>query len=154
MPVQTDELARQIQQTNDRLREVIDALHSEGTALRGEIGDLKTAVGKINNSLGWMKGITGLAGASLLGVAAMVYQAGERAGRIEGAIASLQKTTDEIGADLKTRDRAVVDAIAEARKINEELRTGMKGQSDDLSRIQTTLDRLADSVGQMRRPPR
>lgn len=152
MPVQTDELARQIQEMNARLGDVIDTIHSEGTALRGEIGSLRTDIGKINTSLAWMKGISGIVGASLVGMGVIIYQAGERTGQMAQAIASLQKASDELRHDSKTRDSEVADAIVESRKITEDVRKSMKGQGEDMSRIQTTLDRLVDSVSHLQPP--
>ncbi len=129
MPVHTDELARQIQETNARLSEAIETIHSEGLALRDELSNLRTDLGKINTSLAWMKGISGFVGISVVGIGMMVFQAGERSGRMAQAIATLQKTTDELRTDVRTRDKGV-----------------------ELSRIQTTLDRLAETVSHFSPP--
>jgi hypothetical protein len=47
-------LAQQIQQTNRRLAEAIDAFRHETIAPRGAIADLDAEIGKINTSLCWI----------------------------------------------------------------------------------------------------
>ncbi len=155
--ISTEYLAEQIQETNRRLTGAIDALRDEAVALCGGIAELKAEVGQINTSLHWMKLIGGSVAAIVttvaLGVMGLAFQVGHEVARIEGTVASLQKTTEELRSDFKARDKLVADALTETRKASEEARVGIKGQSADMARIQETLDRLENKLAEMMKPP-
>jgi ABC-type transporter Mla subunit MlaD len=83
----------------------------------------------------------------------MVYQAGNKAGQIDATITSLQKTTEEIRAELKARDdrfnaasSALQKTADESRKATDELKTSLKGHSDDITRLQAAVDHLNGGI--------
>lgn len=140
MALTVTELAQEVRDSNRRLADAIDIR-----------GDLRTEVGKINFSLAWIKGIAGFAGLSLVALSGLIYQAGERTGRIEKSIESLQKTTEELRDDFKARDKQVGDAISEAmQKATQGLTAAIKKQGDDLNRLQGSLDRLTEAMSPSR----
>jgi predicted nucleic acid-binding Zn-ribbon protein len=158
MALTVTELADEVRETNRHLADAIDAL-------RNEISALKAEVGKINTNMGWVKKIGGSFAAimttaifALLGVA---YQAGGRLATIESSVSALeksnaaqQKATEELRADFKARDKLIADTVADTRKITEEVRLAIKGQSADMSRIQESLDRITDGISKVIMRPR
>lgn len=184
-PSVTDQqLAEEIRQTNKRLDDAIATLRAEGSALREKLttiqaelkvemqgitgglkvelesirGDIKAEIGKINNSLGWMKALTGAAtgiiGLSLTGVALMIYQAGQRDARIELGVASLQKVTEEIRADLKARDKSMSDSLEGMRKSDDEIRIVVKGLGSDMTGLRSSFDHMNEIVSRLPVRPR
>lgn len=151
--ISTEYLAEQIEATNGRLEKALETLNSQGTALRAELADLDKGIGKINTSLAWMKGLTAFVGLSVLGMFYMAYQAGNQVGKIESAIGTLQKTTEEIKAELKSRDDRFVVAVTamqksadESREAIDDLKIRLKGHSDDVVRLQASVDRFNGGI--------
>ena len=67
--------------------------------------------------------------------------------------ATLQKTTEEIKADLKSRDDRFVVAVTamqksadESRKAIDDLKIRLKGHSDDVARLQASVDRFNGGI--------
>jgi hypothetical protein len=158
--ISTEYLAEQLQETNRRLTEAIDALRDEAVALRSGVAelntDLKTELARINTSLSWAKWIGGTVAtintASVLGVPSLAYQVGHRVAQIEGTIAGLQRTTEELRADFKVQDNRNADALAETRKASKEVEVGVEGQSADIARIQQSSVRLENRLAEMTKP--
>lgn len=156
-PSMTDrELADEIRETARHLTEAIDGLRREAADFRT---DIKVEVARINSSLAWMRAIATIAGISMLGLLTMVYQAGDKAGRIESTVITLQKTTEEIKADLKARDDRIAaiattaqKAAEESRKATDDLKANLKGHSDDMARLQAAVDHFnvgIDKINEM-----
>jgi hypothetical protein len=145
------ELTVELQETNRRLTGAIDAL-------RDEIGALKVEVAKINNNLSWAKWIGGSVAAivttGVIGVFGLAYQAGGQVAKIESSVAVLQRTTEEMKADFKARDTLVAAVVADTRKMTEDVRSTIKGQSADMTRLQESLDRINDGIGRVIMRPR
>ncbi len=159
--ISTEYLAEQIQETNRRLTEAIDALRDEAAALRSGVAelktDLKTEVAKINTSLSWAKRIGGTVAtiitASVLGVLGLAYQVGHRVAQIEGSIAGLHRTTEELRADFKEVGRRVAQiegTIAGLQKTTEELRADFKEVGRRVAQIEGTIAGLQKTTEELR----
>ena len=69
-------------------------------------------------------------------------------------MSALQKATEELRADFKSRDAVVAERVADTRKATEDVRSTLKGQSADMARIQESLDRLNEGIGRVIMRPR
>src|SRR5690349_3681046 len=118
MSLTVTELAEEVRETNRRLTAPIDPL-------RTAVSDLRIEVAKINTNLNWLKGIGRIVAGSAIAVLILVGTGVYRFGRVETAIAELQRDTGGLRKDVT------------------ELRAEFKARDDRLSR---TLERVEKAL--------
>ena len=136
MSLTVTDLAEEVRETNRRLTAAIDAL-------RTEVTDLRIEVAKINTNLNWLKGIGRIVAGSAVAVLILVGTGVYRFGRVETAIAELQRDTGGGFGRVETSIGNLQRDTGELRKDATEFQAEFKARDDRLSR---TLERVEKAL--------
>jgi prefoldin subunit 5 len=139
MSLTVTDLAEEVRETNRRLTAAIDAL-------RTEVTDLRVEVAKINTNLNWLKGIGRIVAGSAVAVLILVGTGVYRFGRVETAIAELQRDTGERFGRVETSIASLQRDTGELRKDATEFRAEFKARDDRLSRMLERVEKALPPV--------